>query len=100
MVAANILPGTTSHAGNLAAPARPALTIEHAERALIARVARLLELDESEVARHQTFAEIGMDSILVVQLLRELEGWLGRTFSPTLLRDYPNVAALAKFIAG
>jgi acyl transferase domain-containing protein/acyl carrier protein len=100
VVAANILPGTTSQAGNLGAPARPALTIEQAERALIARVARLLELDESEVARHQTFAEIGMDSILVVQLLRELEGWLGRTFSPTLLRDYPNVAALAKLIAG
>ncbi|MBX9791823.1 MAG: SDR family NAD(P)-dependent oxidoreductase [Pirellulales bacterium] len=69
------------------------------ERLLKARLAKLLELDESSIARHQTFAELGLDSILVVQLLRELEGWLGRTFAPTLLRDYPNVAALAKFLA-
>jgi NAD(P)-dependent dehydrogenase (short-subunit alcohol dehydrogenase family)/acyl carrier protein len=100
MIATTPSPGPAGRTAEPKALARPTLTSEAAERALISRVARLLELDESEVARHQTFAEIGMDSILVVQLLRELEGWLGRTFSPTLLRDYPNVAALAKFIAG
>ncbi|MGE0538358.1 MAG: SDR family NAD(P)-dependent oxidoreductase [Pirellulales bacterium] len=74
------------------------LSASEAERLLTMRVARLLELDEGAIARHRTFAELGLDSILVVQLLRELEGWLGRTFAPTLLRDFPNVAALAKFI--
>jgi acyl transferase domain-containing protein/acyl carrier protein len=81
------------------APPPSSLSAAEAERLLTARVARLLELEESAIARHQTFAELGLDSILVVQLLRELEGWLGRTFAPTLLRDYPNVAALAKFLA-
>ena len=40
-----------------------------------------------------------MDSISLVTIARDLEEWLGHSFTPTILFDSPTLAALAKHLA-
>ncbi|MBE9068185.1 acyl carrier protein [Leptolyngbya cf. ectocarpi LEGE 11479] len=46
------------------------------------------------------FDSYGLDSTEVIGLSGELEEWLHQQVSPTLLYDYPTVAALAEHLAG
>ena len=45
------------------------------------------------------FAQLGLDSLGVVEITSALEEWLGRDLSPTLLYDYPNIDALSVHLA-
>jgi acyl carrier protein len=56
----------------------------------------------SDVARvpiRQGFFEIGMDSLMTVELVNRLESSLGLRLPASLAIDYPNVESLAGFIA-
>jgi len=62
-------------------------------------VAKVLGLqDPTEIHPHQGFAEMGMDSMLALNLRRNLEGLCGMNISPTLIFDFPNVTKLSKII--
>jgi acyl carrier protein len=58
-----------------------------------------LGLSAEEIDVHKPFTEYGLDSIVGMSLAGDLEEWLGVQLSPTVLWDYPTIAALAHFLA-
>ena len=73
-------------------------TLEQVEAHLRTLLSRLLEVEPDELTRERHFAELGLDSILVVQLTRELEAQIGRPFKFDLLQDYPTLGELANYL--
>ncbi|NEO36797.1 MAG: type I polyketide synthase [Moorea sp. SIOASIH] len=63
-------------------------------------VTQVLGLDQSHpIKGQQGFAELGMDSLMAVELKSRLEASLGQTLSSTLAFNYPNINALANYLA-
>jgi 3-oxoacyl-(acyl-carrier-protein) synthase/acyl carrier protein len=65
---------------------------------LIDRLARHLKIPAEKIDIQQPFAAYGLDSMAMVSIAAELEKWLGRKLSGTLLFDAPTIAALAKVL--
>ena len=64
-------------------------------------VATVLALDRGEPVPLETgLFELGMDSLMSVELRRRLEQGVGQSLPSTLTFNYPNVSALATFING
>jgi acyl carrier protein len=66
---------------------------------LVAYLAPLLSVHTDEIDRRRPFAEFGLDSLAAVTLSGELERWLDRELSPTLVWDYPTIETLARHLA-
>ncbi|HEY8883692.1 MAG TPA: SDR family NAD(P)-dependent oxidoreductase [Chloroflexota bacterium] len=65
-----------------------------------AEVSRVLGLDSSQLLEpKQGFFQIGMDSLMAVDLKGRLEGGLGRSLQPTIAFEYPTIEALATYLA-
>jgi acyl-CoA synthetase (AMP-forming)/AMP-acid ligase II/3-oxoacyl-(acyl-carrier-protein) synthase/acyl carrier protein len=69
-------------------------------RWLVARLAAALGVAESEIDPHRHLAGTGLTSVRVIGLTGELEEWLGRPLSPTLVYEYPTLEELAHHLAG
>ena len=67
---------------------------------LIQKLAEVLQIQPSQVEVKKPFANYGLDSARAVGLTGELEEWLGRELSATIFWDYPNIEALASYLAG
>ncbi|MBX7169151.1 MAG: SDR family NAD(P)-dependent oxidoreductase [Pirellulales bacterium] len=94
-------PQAVEPAGGQAAPLppRPSLASpDEVERHLAERLARLLEVAQAALDRQQSFADLGLDSILVVQLTRELETLVGHALPFNTLQQYPNLETLSEFL--
>ncbi|MDA0265730.1 MAG: acyl carrier protein [Cyanobacteria bacterium] len=65
---------------------------------LIAQLAACLNTPAEDIDPEVPFDSYGLDSAEAVGLSGELEDWLQRKVSPTLLYDYPTVAALAEHL--
>jgi acyl carrier protein len=65
---------------------------------LVDRIARALELGGERIDVETPFARLGLDSRTAVGISGELERWLGRRLSPTLIWDFPTIAALARHL--
>ena len=82
-----------------------AATPESARRALLAthvrtQIAAVLGLDEPEqIGQRLGLFDLGLDSMLAVELRNRLQKSLGRKFRTTLLFDYPTLEALTGHIA-
>ena len=63
------------------------------------KLAERLKLKPDQIDIHKELTEYGLDSIEAVNLSGELENFIGYRLSPTLLWDYPTVAALAQYLA-
>lgn len=61
-------------------------------------VAELLELDESEVSMTQSFAELGMDSLVGLRLTRKLQDLLGVEVELEWLFDHSSIRQLSLFL--
>lgn len=66
---------------------------------LVAQLAERLDLPVEDIEIHKDFTEYGLNSIEAVNLSGNLENFLGRRLDPTLLWDYPNIHALALYLA-
>lgn len=66
---------------------------------LIRRIAAQLKVTPESLDSHRPLAEYGLSSMVAVQLSGDLEEWLGRALSPTLLYDYPSIQDLAQFLS-
>jgi acyl transferase domain-containing protein/acyl-CoA synthetase (AMP-forming)/AMP-acid ligase II/SAM-dependent methyltransferase/acyl carrier protein len=66
---------------------------------LIDRLARHLHVPVEEIDVRQPFAAYGLDSTAMVAVAAELEKWLGRKLSPTLLYDAPTIPVLAHLLS-
>jgi len=77
----------------------PGDRLEHILRFVSAEVAKVLGRDSSEPIPHAVgLFELGMDSLMSVELRKRLESGVGRSLPSTLTFNYPNVAALAGYI--
>jgi NAD(P)-dependent dehydrogenase (short-subunit alcohol dehydrogenase family)/acyl carrier protein len=63
------------------------------------QVAELLALEgPAQVKPHQRLFDLGLDSLLALELRTHLAGLLGVSLPSTLLFNYPTVAALAEYL--
>src|SRR5262249_30615104 len=63
-------------------------------------IAGILAFDSAErVEPQQGFFEMGMDSLMAVELKNRLEASLNQSLPPTLAFDFPNCKALAQYLA-
>jgi acyl-CoA synthetase (AMP-forming)/AMP-acid ligase II/acyl carrier protein len=70
-----------------------------AENWLIRRIAASIRVPPAQIQVTTPFIEFGMSSMDAVEIAAELERWLGRRISPTATYNYPNIAALARWLA-
>jgi acyl carrier protein len=66
---------------------------------LVSNIAQRLRVNPHDIDVQQPFTCYGLDSVIAVSLWNELEDWLGRRLSPTLVYDYPTIAALVRYLA-
>ncbi len=62
------------------------------------KVAKAVGIRADDVDVTHEFAELGLDSRQSVRLSGELEKFVGKTLSPTLLMDCPTIASLVEFV--
>ncbi len=67
---------------------------------IVELIANQLGIPAEQIDIHAPFVDFGLDSVQAVSISGEIETQLGRSLSPTLLWDYPTVAALAAHLAG
>jgi acyl carrier protein len=77
----------------------PSSRITAIERWVIARVAFYLECEVDDVDPAVPLAETGIDSASAVGLCGDVEDYWQIDADPTLVFDYPTIAAIAAFIA-
>jgi acyl carrier protein/NADP-dependent 3-hydroxy acid dehydrogenase YdfG len=77
-------------------PRRGEVLAEH----IRAEVARIIGLDTAELDDSRGLFEMGMDSLMAVELRRSLGNRLGRELPLTLTFNYPNVASLTQYLFG
>jgi len=74
---------------------------EFLEKHIRSRIAKVLGLTSSEdIEPRQSLFEIGMDSLMAVELKNALETELGRSLRSTLVFDYPTVESLSDYLTG
>jgi acyl carrier protein len=56
--------------------------------------------DSNEITPDTTFGELGMDSLLALDLRTALEDGLQTTLSTTMVFDHPTVGALVSYLDG
>ena len=66
---------------------------------LVSYLAETMEVSPDEVDVKVPFEEYGLDSSMSVNLVVELEAWLGHTLDPTLVYDYPTIESLARHVS-
>ncbi|SCL56923.1 Acyl transferase domain-containing protein [Micromonospora eburnea] len=69
------------------------------EQRLIETLATRLKVSPKAVDPTRPIATYGLQSVELVGLVGELEGWLGRELSSTLIWEYPTIDALAGFLS-
>jgi acyl carrier protein len=74
---------------------RAALIEEH----VAACAGDILGLDAASIDRRQPLSEMGMDSLMAVELRNNLRRSIGEPLPATLLFDYPTVIALSRYLA-
>lgn len=65
---------------------------------LVDLVAKVLRLPRGEVGPRERLFDLGVDSLLAIELKKRLETALDLRLSPTLLFDYPSVDALTRYL--
>jgi acyl carrier protein len=60
----------------------------------------MVELPPEEIDTSVVIDNYGIDSVQATVLSGELEEWLGRTLSETVVWDYPTIDLLAAHLAG
>jgi acyl carrier protein len=81
-------------------PAGAKLTHEQIEAIVAESIATTLGHENSELDPERSFADYGVDSIVLVELVTSLNSRLGIELKPTALFDNPNLRELSTFISG
>jgi acyl transferase domain-containing protein len=71
--------------------------IERAVRDAVARVLGIRKPDS--IARDKALLQLGMDSLMAVELKTRLEAVVGEPLRPTLIFQHPSIAALVNYFA-
>ena len=65
---------------------------------LMGLFAKELRTPRSELAEDTPFSELGVNSILVAGLVKNIEKWLGEKLDPTVILEYPTIAQLSAYL--
>ena len=68
------------------------------EEWLIGWIAKELDLAPSEIETSKSLLNYSLSSVSAMMLVGDLEEWLGLTLPPTLVWDYPSIAAIADYL--
>lgn len=66
---------------------------------LTIQMAEVLEVDPEKIDNHTPFAEYGLSSRDAIMVVGDMEEWLDKELSPTLIWEYPTIAALAEHLS-
>ena len=66
---------------------------------LIAQVAKILEIERSQVSTNRAFSEFGIQSIVAFSMTGELCEWVGMDLSATLLWEHNTINNLSGYIS-
>ena len=66
---------------------------------LVTRISERLKVEPHTIDVREPFSRYGLDSLQAVSLSGDLEDWLGRKLSPTLVYDYSTIETLARYLA-
>lgn len=66
---------------------------------LVKQVANAVYMDPDEIDVNASFNSFGLSSRDAVLLSGDLEEWLDRRLSPTLIYEYPSIQALAVYLS-
>jgi acyl carrier protein len=75
------------------------MTREQISELCIVSLAQIRRIPENTVGADTTFNRLGLDSLMVVYLMVDLEEKLGLELSPDDFYDYPTVNNLSRFLA-
>jgi acyl transferase domain-containing protein/NADPH:quinone reductase-like Zn-dependent oxidoreductase/acyl carrier protein len=75
---------------------RKKIVVEHL-RDIVAEVTRT---DAAEIREEAGFFDLGMDSLMAVELRRRVEHAIGKELPATLAMDYPRIADVADYLLG
>jgi acyl transferase domain-containing protein len=81
-----------------ASASRVELTPQAIERDVTRHVCEALRLEEGEIETRKAFVEMGLNSVIGVELVSRLNGHYGLNLRATRLYDYANIVQLAKSI--
>jgi acyl transferase domain-containing protein/acyl carrier protein len=100
MVLGHVAPTRSSKLPDLV-PELEKLEIEERESylrtALRAEVAKILELPSADVPADRALRELGLDSMMAVELRNRISKRIGRSLPATLVFDYPTVERQARY---
>ncbi|MEP7210200.1 MAG: SDR family NAD(P)-dependent oxidoreductase, partial [Alphaproteobacteria bacterium] len=95
-----LLPSSTDADGALTAIADPAQRRQRVNEGVREAVARVLKLPAARIEARKPLGELGLTSLLAMELRNRLEALVKRPLSATLAFNYPTVEALVGFLAG
>src|ERR1700674_4367434 len=70
------------------------------QRWLLVQLAALVGVEPNAINVRERFSRYGLDSARATGLVAQLEIFLNRTLSPTLIWEHPTVEALARYLGG
>jgi acyl carrier protein len=65
---------------------------------LASKIAALLEVSLQEIDIQEDLDFYGLESVEAITLSGELSDWVGRDLSPTIVREYPTIADIARYL--
>lgn len=74
------------------------ITREEIQNWLREKIAEKIKTTASAVAVDVPFTNYGLDSILIVTLVDELEEWLHTSLDPTIFWEYPTIEILTDWL--
>ena len=78
----------------------PMQRLERLESHLAEQVGKVLRLDPGKINRNAPFTNLGIDSLMSLELRNRMEASLGMKLSATLLFTYSTTATLAAYLGG
>ncbi len=75
-------------------------TVETIQAWLIDKISQQLKIAPQDIEVRESLTRYALDSVQAVNISGELENWLGRRLSPSLLWDYPTIEQLTQYLVG
>ncbi|SUA70792.1 putative polyketide synthase pksM [Paenibacillus polymyxa] len=76
-----------------------AVRVDALEKELIESLAKSLSMDEKDIGRDDKFIDMGLDSIIGVEWVQDVNKRFGTAISATRVYDYPNIKEFSKYLA-
>ncbi|MBI4511814.1 MAG: acyl carrier protein [Deltaproteobacteria bacterium] len=66
---------------------------------ITAMLASWIEVPQAQLDVRRPVVELGIDSIVILSLVGELEEWLGRPIPDDILEEHPTIESIARYLS-